>query len=121
MALVRDLSEIAREFEAHALARTDGPAPLRFQAFEEIADRNAQYARDFEQPTGGNTIDAALILVCLLVRDADEVGELLLRQAEHNSAFTHPRSDMVVDILSPTWGSLHFAQVHGSDRVMGKW
>ncbi len=79
--LIRDLGEVSRQFQAHALARADRPAGLVAEALEEVADGNAQDPRDVEEPAGGNPVDAALVFVCLPVSDADELGELLLGAA----------------------------------------
>src|SRR5213082_1907892 len=35
----------------------------------------------------------------LLIGDADQVGELLLGQAQHDPALAHPGADVVIDIL----------------------
>src|SRR5579872_711748 len=101
MPLVRDLGEISRQLETHALTRADGPAALIVEALEEIADGDAQHPRDLIKPAGRNAIDAALIFVRLLVGDADEVGKLLLCEAEHDPAFADSCADMAVDILCP--------------------
>src|SRR5207244_2360808 len=50
-----------------------------------------------EQPAGGNTIDAALILMGLLIGHADHLGELLLGQPQHDAAFANSPADMIVD------------------------
>jgi hypothetical protein len=39
--------------------------------------------------------------VRLLIGDADQLGHLLLGQAEHNPALAHPSANMAVDILWP--------------------
>src|SRR5229473_3306298 len=36
----------------------------------------------------------------LLIGDADQIGELLLGQAQHDAALAHPRADVAIDILS---------------------
>src|SRR3981081_4787621 len=90
MALIRDLREVAGEFEAHALARADRPSVMLLQAVKEITDRHAQYLTDLVEAAGGNPVDAALIFVRLLVGDADQIGALLLGQATHDAALPHP-------------------------------
>jgi hypothetical protein len=111
--LVRDLGEIARQLQAHPLALADRAAALIVEAFEKIADRDAQHPGDFEQPSGRNPIDAALVFMRLLIGDADKVGELLLRQAEHDPAFADARADVPIDILCSARCSLHFRRTHG--------
>src|ERR1700704_3213892 len=105
MALIRDLREVAGEFEAHALARADRPSVMLLQAVKEITDRHAQYLTDLVEAAGGNPVDAALIFVRLLVGDADQIGELLLGQAQHDAALAHPRPDMTVDVLGAARGA----------------
>jgi hypothetical protein len=39
--------------------------------------------------------------VGLLIGDADQVGELLLGQAQHDPALPNPRADVAIDILGP--------------------
>jgi hypothetical protein len=39
--------------------------------------------------------------VGLLIGDADQIGHLLLRQAEHDPALADPTADMTVEILWP--------------------
>src|SRR5260370_30266426 len=105
MALIRDLREIAGEFEAHALARADRPSVLLLQPVKEITDRHAQNLTDLIEAAGGNPVDAALIFVRLLVGDADQIGELLLGQAQHDAALAHPRPDLTVDVLGAARGA----------------
>jgi hypothetical protein len=57
--------------------------------------------------------DALLALVRLLIGDPDQVGHLLLGQAEHNPALAHPRADMAVDILWPR-SAYHLRNRHRS-------
>src|SRR4051812_5778177 len=84
VALVRDLGEVARQFEAHTLARADGARILPFQPIEEIPDRHTQHLRNLIEPTGRNTVDAAFVFVRLLIGHPDQVGQLLLGQAQHD-------------------------------------
>src|SRR5689334_13054461 len=65
-------------------------------AFVKIGDRSAQRAGDLEQPSGGHTIDPALVFVRLLIGHADPLGELLLGQAQHDAALADPASDMII-------------------------
>src|SRR5258706_13463172 len=116
MALIRDLREVAGEFEAHALARADRPSVLLLQPVKEITDRHAQNLTDLIEAAGGNPVDAALIFVRLLVGDADQIGELLLGQAQHDAALAHPRPDMTVDVLGAARGA---ARRGGAERRGG--
>jgi hypothetical protein len=99
MAFVRDLGEIAGKLEAHSLTRADRTLVVLFESVEEIADRHAQDLRDLEQTTGRNSVDPALVFVGLLIGDADQIGKLLLCQAEHDPPFTNPGSYIPIDIL----------------------
>src|SRR5215472_12552863 len=63
--LVRDLSKVARELQAHPLTRRDLPTLLGVQPFEEVVHRHAQHVGDLEQPPRRDAIDAALVFVRL--------------------------------------------------------
>jgi hypothetical protein len=45
----------------------------------------------------------------LLIGDADEIRQLLLRQTEHDPALPDPRADMMVDVLGSIGRSLHLS------------
>src|SRR5436309_8125816 len=77
--------------------RRDLPRPLFADAFVKVSNRSAQRARNLEQPSSRDAIDATLIFVRLLIRHADHFGELLLGQAQHDATFADPASDMIVD------------------------
>src|SRR5512143_3291944 len=67
MPFVRDLREVAGEFQAHPLPhRQVALAPLSFQTLEEVADRHPQYPRNLKQPASRDAIDSALVLMSLL-------------------------------------------------------
>src|ERR1700739_2305587 len=53
-----------------------------------VGDRRAQSSRDFEQSSGGDAIDATLVLVSLLIGYADHLGKLLLGQRGHSLDFS---------------------------------
>src|SRR5690606_12643544 len=120
MTLVGDLGEVAREFQAHSFPRADLAPPFAVEPFEEIGDRDAQHPGDLPHPAGRDAVDAALVFVRLLVGDADEVGELLLRQTEHDAALADAGADMAVDVLCPTRGSLHSVALLMVSRVIGR-
>src|SRR5579875_1892766 len=105
VALVRDLGEVAGQFEAHALARSDAASAVFGQAVKEIADRHAQYLGDLEQPAGRDAVDAALVFVRLLIGDADQIGQLLLGQTEHDPPLANAGADMPVDLLRAARGA----------------
>src|SRR5262245_30374629 len=99
MPLVRDLREIAGELQAHPLARTNRTFAFLLEPVKKEVDRYAEHLGHFEQPARRNTIDAALVFVRLLIRDPDQIGELLLRQSEHDAALANARSHILVDVL----------------------
>jgi hypothetical protein len=53
--------------------------------------------RDVIEAIGSNPVGAVLILLELLTRNAECVGQLLLRHAEQQSAHPHAGADMRVD------------------------
>src|SRR3954465_10418336 len=95
--LVLDLGEVASDFEQHALVRRNRTRFVLAQALVKVRDRRIQNAGDLEQPAGRYPVDAAFILMRLLVGNADHLGELLLGQAQHDAALADARSDMIVD------------------------
>src|ERR1700730_684811 len=99
MAFVRDLSEIAGEFEAHPLAGTDPALAFLFEPVEEVADGHTQHLCDLKQTTGRNTVDPTLVFVRLLISDPDQISQLLLGQTKHDPALANACSDMPIDIL----------------------
>ena len=59
--------------------------------------RNAQHLRQIEQSAGANTIDALLVFLDLLERQAELLAELLLAHAKQHTTEPHAASDMDVD------------------------
>ena len=99
MPFVWDLGEVTGELEAHPFAGTDPALASLFEPVEKIADRNAKHLGYFKQAARGDTVDAALVFVRLLIGDTNQVSQLLLRQAEHNTSLATARPDMAIDIL----------------------
>src|ERR1700736_3773200 len=99
MAFVRDLSEIAGEFQTHPLAGTDPALAFLFKPVEEVADWHTQHLRDLEQTAGRNAVDAPLVFVRLLIGDPDQISQLLLGQTKHDPPLTNAGADMPIDIL----------------------
>jgi hypothetical protein len=110
MFLVRDLGEVSCEFQTHSFARTDRSATLLVETLEKVAYRHAEDAGNFEQAAGRDPVYATFVFVGLLVGYPDEVGQLLLGEAEHDPALPNPGTDMAVDILGTAGGSLHNGQ-----------
>ena len=77
------------------------PRLIGLGTLEEEADLHAQSLRDAAQTTGGDAVDALLVFVRLLVGDADQLGHLLLGQAQHDPPLAHPRPDNSIDVLRP--------------------
>src|SRR5690242_11713685 len=97
MLLVSDLGKVAGDLQQHALVGRDLLRPFFADALVKISNRSAQRARNLEQPSSRDAIDAALVFVGLLISHPDHLGELLLGQAQHDAAFADPASHMVVD------------------------
>jgi hypothetical protein len=53
------------------------------------------------QAAGRDPVDAFLVLVSLLVGDADQLSHLLLGQTKKNAPVTHACAHMPVDVLRP--------------------
>jgi hypothetical protein len=106
MAIIADAREVARKVEAHSLALVQA-AIFGIQPFVEEADVNAEDPRDLEQPAGRDAIDAALILVSLLVGHAYHLRQLLLGQAKHGAAFANALADILFDGLDVCRDSFH--------------
>src|SRR5215813_3611505 len=90
MLLVPDLGKIAGDLEQHPLVRGDLTRAFLPDAFVKVGDRRAQRAGYLEQSSSRNAIDAALILVSLLIGNSDHFSELLLGQAQHDTALANP-------------------------------
>ena len=106
MLAVADAGEVAGELEQHALLRHQLAglrlaAPLGLDVLEEVADLDPQRLGDLVEPAGRDAVDAGLVLVRLLVGDADQLGHLLLGQAEHDPALADAQADIVVDVEGP--------------------
>jgi len=92
-----DRGEIAREFQAHALAlRHFDMLTLGGESLEKPRDRHAQYLGDFIEAACGNPVQPPFVFMRLLVRDPDHLRELLLRQAEHDPALANPVADIAI-------------------------
>ena len=76
-------------------------ALLRVELLEEVADVDAQRLGDLVEPSGGNPVDAGLVLVRLLVGDADQLGHLLLREPQHDPPLADPQAHIMVDVEGP--------------------
>ena len=50
----------------------------------------------------------------LLIGDPDQVGELLLGEAEHDTTLAYPRTDVTVDILGPARRSSNSVAIMGT-------
>src|SRR6185312_4187159 len=97
MTLIGYAGEVACDLQHHALARGDRPRLLFADTLIEIAHWHAEHLGDLEQPAGRDAIDAALVFMRLLIGHADQFGELLLRQSQHDPPLANPRADVPVD------------------------
>ena len=69
------------------------------RTLEEVAHLDAQGVSDAAQPTRGDPVDALLVLVRLLIGDPDQLGQLLLAQAQHHPPLAHLGPDIAVNVL----------------------
>src|SRR3546814_10556738 len=98
MAIVADAREVACQIEAHALAFVQA-AVFVVEPFIEEADVDAEDPRDLEQAPRRHAVDAALVLVGLLVGHADHLRVLLLSEPQHCAALTDALADILLDAL----------------------
>ena len=86
---------------------SDGTAERARAAGAEVIVHDANRGKGHAVRTGlrrvfRDAVDAGLVLVRLLVGDADQLGHLLLGQAQHDAALTDAQADIVVDVERPT-------------------
>src|SRR5262249_46508054 len=74
---------------------------------------------NFVEPSGGDAIDPTLVFVRLLIGDADQVRQLLLSQAQHDTTLAHPRTDVAVDILRSTGRAARCGGAVGQGVALG--
>src|SRR3546814_1952119 len=106
MAIVADAREVACQIEAHALAFVQA-AVFVVEPFIEEADVDAEDPRDLEQAPRRHAVDAALVLVGLLVGHADHLRELLLSEPQHCAALTDALADILLDALDSCRNCFH--------------
>src|SRR3546814_10058818 len=63
--------------------------------------------RDLEQAPRRHAVDAALVLVGLLVGHADHLRELLLSEPQHCAALTDALADILLDALDSCRNCFH--------------
>ena len=64
--------------------------------------RHAQHLREIEQPAGADAVDALLVLLDLLEREAQLLAELFLAHAEQHAAKADAAADVHVDRIGPS-------------------
>ena len=97
VALICDVGEVASNFQHHPLTLANRTHALLAKAFVEMADRDAEDACDLEKPPSRHAVYAALVLMHLLISDADLLGKLRLGQSQHDPPLTDMSADMIVD------------------------
>jgi hypothetical protein len=102
-----DRREIAGELEQHALLRhqflgAPDTSRARLDILEEAADVDAQRARDLIQASRRDAVDPGFVFVRLLIGDADQLGHLLLGEAQHDASLADPQTDVAVDVERTT-------------------
>jgi hypothetical protein len=91
-----------------SLSRTSAPAPSHRSpnGFEEERDRHAQHLAQLIEAAGAYAVFSLLVLVQLLIRDAQDCGKFWLAHSQSHPPLSHTRSDMNIDrmrrILLPT-------------------
>src|SRR4051812_30154434 len=108
---------MAAEFQEQPLLR-GGLERIRFRtdAVIKVADLDAECIGKGVEPAAGDPVDALLVLVGLLVGHADQLGQTLLGQAQHDPALAQLGADMAVGLLR-SWAMsraarLQFRQSH---------
>jgi hypothetical protein len=101
MPWVADVHKVAHQLQQHALAAGQCGAAFIRESFVEIADLDRKRSGDKVEPAGRDPVQRLLVLMRLLVGNANQLGHLLLRPAEQDSALAHPSANVVVDVLRP--------------------
>ena len=97
VALVCDVSEVASNFQPQPFTLGNRAHTFLANAFVEMADRDAEHACNLEKPPSRHAVYAALVLMHLLISDADLLGKLRLGQSQHDPPLTDMSADMIVD------------------------
>jgi hypothetical protein len=69
------------------------------EAFEEIGDVDAAFARQLIEPARADAIGRGLVFLHLLVGDAERLAELFLGQAQFRPTLADALPDMAADAL----------------------
>ena len=74
---------------------------MRWRSFRRLSSlfEIAQDPRDLEQAPGRHAVDAAFVLVGLLIGHADHLRELLLGQSQHGAPLANALTDILLDVL----------------------
>jgi hypothetical protein len=95
-----DRSEAARQLKHEALVRRRLDALPCLQAFEEEVDLHPKGLCEGIEPACGDSVEALLVLVGLLVGDSNPLRHLLLGQPEHDPTLTDAGSNLAVNVTS---------------------
>src|SRR5205814_8661027 len=79
------------------LAEALGLSWLMRRTLEEECNGDLQDVRDVLEPPRADAVDALLVFLYLLERDAERVAELRLAHAEHHPAHAYAAADVPVD------------------------
>src|SRR5438093_548325 len=93
-----EAGKVARQFQRLPLLGCWRRQGL-LQTLEEVVDPYIQRLRDLIEAAGADAVDARLVLVRLLVGDADQLGHLYLRQPEHDPPLAYSCRDMPIDLV----------------------
>ena len=97
MPWVAYVHKVAHKLQQHALAAGHAALPSFWESFVEIADLDPKRSGDKVEPAGRDPVQRLLVLMRLLVGNANQLGRLLLRPAEQDLALAHPSANVVVD------------------------
>ncbi len=99
VAFILDVREVPRSLQAQALPACQARFASAVQAFEEVADIDAKRSGDVVEPARRYAVYAPLVLVGLLIGDADHLSQLLLGETKLGSQLSNLQADMPLDFL----------------------
>jgi hypothetical protein len=95
-----DGSEAARQLKHEALVRRRLDGLPYLHAFEEKVDLHLKGLCEGIEPARGDSVEALLVLVSLLVGDSNPLRHLLLGHPEHDPTLTDAGSNLAVNVTS---------------------
>ena len=107
------------EFSAGFSANPSGSGAARSDGgfLVEELHRNAQHLCQIEQPAGADAVDALLVFLHLLERQAELLAELLLAHAEQHAPKANAAADVHIDRVRPSRALLVALALRRRNRV----